>query len=298
MRMHAIRYCVISLIVLSILLSASALSAAEQKAPSFSLTDLDGANVSLDGLKGKVVGLFFWATYCPTCDESFPTMQRLSDAYRSKGAVILGVNPQLSELATRYLKQKGYKLRTLHDSYAKVSKSYGVYAIPVMVLIDRNGMIARRYIGDFPEKEITTAIDKLLRGGSVATSHSKPKSPSNMCEPIKLDSPPMWSSGRILVPMRGILQWLGASVTWNEKTRTVTASRGSKRIEIAVGSRRALVGSKGVGLDAPAQMVGGRVYVPLRFVGEALGVEVEYRAQDGGIRLKSGAKCGFVAVNG
>jgi peroxiredoxin len=296
MRMHTIRYGVLGLIVLSILLRASALSAAEQKAPDFTLKDLDGANVSLGDLKGKVAGLYFWATYCPTCEASFPIIQRLSETYARKGAVILGVNPQFSELAARFLKQKGYRLRTLHDSYGKVSTSYGIYGIPVTILIDRNGMIARRYIGEVPEKEISDTIDKLLRDSSVASSAVKPKSSPAVCEPIALDSPPTWSSGRILVPMRGILEWLGASVTWNEKARTVTAKKGSKSIEIAVGSRKARVGGKDASLDAPAQMVNGRVYVPLRFVGEALGVKVEYRPQDGGILLESGAKCGFVAL--
>jgi len=294
--MRTIRYGILGLVVLSILLTASASCAAEQKAPDFALKDLSGANVSLGDLKGKVVGLYFWATYCPTCDASFPIIQRLSDSYVRKGAVILGVSPQLSELAARFLKRKGYKLRTLHDPYSKVAKSYGVYAIPVTILIDRNGMIARRYIGEVPEKEISAAIDKLLRGGPVASPPPKPKSPPAMCEPIALDSPPMWSSGRILVPMRGVLEWLGASVTWNEKTQSVTARKGSKGIEIAVGSRKARVGGKDVSLDVAAQMVNGRVYVPLRFVGEALGVKVEYRPQDGGILLKSGAKCGFVAL--
>lgn len=288
MGIRTIRNGVLVLIALSVLLIASALSAAEQKAPDFSLQDLDGASVSLSDLKGKVVGLYFWATYCPTCDESFPIMQRLSNAPRGKGAVILGVNPQLSELAVRFLKKKGYKLRTLHDPYGKVSISFGVYAIPVMILIDRNGMIARKYFGEFPEKEISAAVDKLLRGLPLSSAPAR-------YERIKLDSPPIWSSGRILVPMRGVLQWLGAGVTWNGKTRSVLAGKGSRTVEIVVGSRSALVGKKPVNLDAPAQLIKGRVYIPLRFVAESLGITVEYRPHDGGILLKSGSKCGLVA---
>jgi len=294
MKGSTVRRGILSLIALCALLSAGASCSAERKAPDFTLADQHGVRQSLSSLRGKVVVIYFWATYCPTCAKLFPIVEKLNADYGRRGAVVLGMNAQLSQLADKYLRERGYRLRTLHDPYGKVSRSYRVPGLPVLTLIGKNGMIARTFIGQAPEKEVRAAIDKLLKGASLAAS--KPKSSSGMCEMVRLDAPPVRSSGRVLVPMRGIFQWLGAKVKWNEKARSVSASSGSRSLEVAVGSRRAKVGGKSVSLDAPPQMIGGRVYVPLRFVGQALGVKIEYRPDDGGVLLTSGSKCGFVPV--
>ena len=292
MSISAVRRSIHSLLALCMLLIASVSTAADRKAPDFTLKDLDGKQQSLSALRGKVVGLYFWATYCPECVTSFPVIQRLSGAFGGR-AVILGVNKQLPELSKRFLNRSGFRLRVLHDPYGRVTNSYGISAIPVLILIDQRGMVGRTFYGAVSEKEVRATIDALLRGNTSSTSVPKTH---GMCEEIRLDPPPVRSSGRVMVPMRGIFQWLGAKVAWNEKTRTVAASKGLRRLEVKVGSLRAKVGGKPVSLDAPPQMISGTVYVPLRFVGQALGVKVDYRPQDGGILLKSGSRCGFVQL--
>lgn len=294
MNRRTIRHGILGLLVLSVLLTASSSDSADRKATGFTLTDLAGEKQSLSGLEGKVVGLYFWATYCPECIRSFPVIQKLSSDYDRRGAVILGVNKQLPELASRFMQRNGFRLRSLHDPYGKVTSSYGITAIPVLVLIDKQGMVARTFFGRVSEKDVRTAIDSLLRGSTPVPS--KQASSQEMCEIIRLDSPPVRSSGRILVPMRGVFQWLGAKVVWSEKSRSVSAKKGSRSLAITVGSRNARVDGKTVSLDAPARLIKGRVYVPLRFVGQSLGARVEYRPQDGGILIKSGSRCGFVEV--
>lgn len=83
-------------------------------------------------------------------------------------------------------------------------------------------------------------------------------------------------AGRVLVPLRGVLEKVGATVDWNPDLRTVTALRGTTSIVMKIGERTATVGDRRVSLDVPAQIIGGATMVPLRFMGEALGSEVLY----------------------
>lgn len=95
---------------------------------------------------------------------------------------------------------------------------------------------------------------------------------------LNFDQPPVMVGGRTLVPLRGIFEALGATVVWDAPTRTVRAQRDTTNIELMLGSTRATVNGQLVTLDVPAQSVGGRTMVPLRFIGEALGADVEWRA--------------------
>ncbi|MDK2888480.1 MAG: hypothetical protein PWP72_1358 [Thermoanaerobacter sp.] len=96
-------------------------------------------------------------------------------------------------------------------------------------------------------------------------------------ERLFFDVPPLMDNGRTLVPMRRIFEALGAEVSWNEETRTVTATRGERTVSLALGQKEAVVNGKTLPLDAPARAVEGRTMVPLRFVGEALGAAVTWQ---------------------
>lgn len=88
------------------------------------------------------------------------------------------------------------------------------------------------------------------------------------------DQGPVTVQNRVLVPLRGVLEAMGAQVNWDPATQSVTAKRGSTTVMLAVGSRDASQNGNPVTLDVPATLIGGRVMVPLRFVGEALGADV------------------------
>lgn len=94
---------------------------------------------------------------------------------------------------------------------------------------------------------------------------------------LNFDQPPVMVGGRTLVPLRGIFEALGATVVWDAPTRTVRAQRDATSIELTLGSTMATVNGQPVTLDVPAQSVGGRTMVPLRFIGEALGADVDWR---------------------
>jgi len=90
------------------------------------------------------------------------------------------------------------------------------------------------------------------------------------------DSPPILRDGRVFLPIRYISEYFGAQVTWEDQTKTVTVKQGSKTISLQIGNSIAQIDGKGVSLDVPAFINGARTYVPLRFIGEALGRYVDW----------------------
>lgn len=104
-------------------------------------------------------------------------------------------------------------------------------------------------------------------------------------ELLVLDVAPQIEAGRVLVPLRGIFEALGADVSYAAATRTVQAVRGSDIIRLQIGSRQAWLNGDLVLLDVPARIVSSRTLVPLRFVSEALGAEVYWNETDRQVRI-------------
>jgi len=93
---------------------------------------------------------------------------------------------------------------------------------------------------------------------------------------LVFDVPPQAMNGRTLVPLRTIFEALGATIEWDNATKTVTAEKGDTVIVLTIGSTSPTVNGKIVPIDQPGIIVDGRTLVPLRFVGEALGVKVDW----------------------
>lgn len=90
------------------------------------------------------------------------------------------------------------------------------------------------------------------------------------------DVQPMMSNGRVMVPVRSVFEHMNANVTWNSNTQQVIAHHGAHHIVLPVNSYTAKVNDRSINLDAPAKMMAGRVMVPLRFLSESLGAEVDW----------------------
>lgn len=101
------------------------------------------------------------------------------------------------------------------------------------------------------------------------------------------DQPPVVDNGRTLVPLRGIFEGLGATVQWDQKQQLVTATRENTKVLLKIGSKAPTVNGKVVPIDVPGKVINGRTLVPLRFVGEALGVTVNYDAANKTIKITS-----------
>ena len=117
-------------------------------APDFKLTGLDGKEVSLASLKGKVVLLDFWATWCGPCKAAMPTIQKLHDEYASKGAVILGVNTweQKADAAKDYMASKKFTYGCLLKG-DDLAAAYGIKGIPTLVVIGKDGKVVEIEVG-------------------------------------------------------------------------------------------------------------------------------------------------------
>lgn len=88
--------------------------------------------------------------------------------------------------------------------------------------------------------------------------------------------PPQMQGSRILVPIRGVFEQLGATLTWNPASQTVTATRGATKTVVTVGKRDAVVDGRVANVETPPIIAEGRVMVPLRFLSQALGAKVEW----------------------
>jgi hypothetical protein len=93
------------------------------------------------------------------------------------------------------------------------------------------------------------------------------------------DVQPMMINGRVMVPLRGVFEHMGATVTWFPQTRTVIAQNSTTEVRLPIGSMTAWVGGQSVPLDSPAILRNGRTMVPLRFTAEALNANVDWLAE-------------------
>lgn len=134
-------------------------------APNFSLPTQSGKTVSLADLKGNVVMVNFWATWCGPCREEMPKLEALYERYHDLGFTLLGVNvEQDSSGVAKFLQQTPVSFKILLDTQNNVSKLYNVVAMPSTVLIDRKGNVRYVHHGYQPgyENDYQTEIRKLL----------------------------------------------------------------------------------------------------------------------------------------
>lgn len=106
-------------------------------------------------------------------------------------------------------------------------------------------------------------------------------------QPLQFDAPPVSMGGRVMVPLRGIFESLGAEVTFESSTQSIKATKGSRIVELTLGKREALLNGQLTYLDVPASTVNGRTFVPLRFVSEALNTEVRWMPATSTVALTS-----------
>lgn len=148
----------------------------DMPAPKFNLVNLEGNKVNLDDLKGKVVVVDFWATWCGPCKASFPGMQKAVNKFESSDDVEFvfidtwesgdGVTKKVSEFITT----NKYSFNVLMDLDAKVVASFGVSGIPTKFVIDKDGIIRFKSVGfggndEELVNEMTMMIE--LAGGTV-----------------------------------------------------------------------------------------------------------------------------------
>ena len=133
------------------------------QAPDFTVQDSDH-KVTLSQFRGQVVVLNFWATWCPPCIEETPSLVRMTARMKDKGVVVLAVSIDEDDAAYhRFLKDYNVDMITVRDGARKASSLYGTFGWPESYIIDRNGVIRRKFIGpvDWNSPEIIDYLSKL-----------------------------------------------------------------------------------------------------------------------------------------
>ncbi|HKF85581.1 MAG TPA: TlpA disulfide reductase family protein, partial [Candidatus Limnocylindrales bacterium] len=141
-----------------------ALAVTHDDGTTFQLTDLDGRPVRLEELRGKLVWLNFWASWCPPCQGETPVLRDLDEQYRDRGLALVGVAVQettidnVREYAQRY--ELGYPIA--FDTSADIFRLYRVYALPTQFFIGRDGTILDVVNGPLSHEDAQARIDAWL----------------------------------------------------------------------------------------------------------------------------------------
>ena len=137
-----------------------------QPAPDFALKSSSGENLRLSEYRGDVVMINFWATWCGPCRQEMPLLDELYSRYQRVGFSLLGVNiDDDSSKAMNMVAELGVSFPVLFDARKEVSKLYAVDAMPVTVLVDREGTVRHVHQGYKPgyEEKYLDEIRSLLR---------------------------------------------------------------------------------------------------------------------------------------
>ena len=137
-----------------------------QPAPDFALKSSTGENMRLSEYRGDVVMINFWATWCGPCRQEMPLLDELYERYSRVGFNLLGVNiDDDSRRAMQMIEELGVDFPVLFDATKRVSEMYDVDAMPVTVIVDREGTVRYVHQGYKPgyEDKYLTEIRTLLR---------------------------------------------------------------------------------------------------------------------------------------
>ncbi len=147
------------------LLLANPRRAREEVAPNFEVTTLQGEELVLKQMTGKIVVLDFWATWCPSCRDSVGELKELSRKYRSDKVVVISISADEDDAAWRqFIAKKKMEWPQYRDADRKVRKSFGVDEFPTYLVIDGEGFVKARIIGLDPREDVVHRLKSTLAG--------------------------------------------------------------------------------------------------------------------------------------
>jgi peroxiredoxin len=162
-----LRRCLQVVLVLACLFPFSAYARIEQAAaPDFTLQSLTGETVRLAELRGQVVLINFWASWCGPCRQEMPVLDRLHHRYKDAGFTVIGINVEGEAAPARALVDKtGVTFPVLIDEGQLISKRYDLKAMPSTVVVDRDGNVRYVHRGYKPgdEEKYVQVVKELIR---------------------------------------------------------------------------------------------------------------------------------------
>ncbi len=155
-------------------------------APAFAGDGLDEKPLSLESLRGRVVVLDFWATWCMPCVQSMPQIQKLADKYADQPVTVIGLNQDergKDKKIREFLADKKITFRQFLDPAGKLGRKFKVAAIPCTFVLDKQGVVQAVHVGMAQDLETTIGgeIEKLLKGEQVYDP-TKPKAEEKPAE--------------------------------------------------------------------------------------------------------------------
>ena len=137
-----------------------------REAPDFTVSLLEGGKLSLRELRGKIVVVNFWASWCyPACWNEAPRLEAAWRRYKDQGVVLVGIVYQDTEgNAKDFIQKHGKTYLNGMDHKSRIAIEYGVYGVPETFFIDREGKIAYKHIGEISMEILTSQIERLLAG--------------------------------------------------------------------------------------------------------------------------------------
>lgn len=132
-------------------------------APDFTLSTVEGTKIALQHLKGQVVLLNLWATWCSPCQAEMPVFETTFQQYREQGFTVLAVNQgEAAPAVQSFFHDYGLTFPALLDAEGAVSRAYTVHALPSSFLIDRQGRLRMVYRGPISRMILAGAVEHLL----------------------------------------------------------------------------------------------------------------------------------------
>ncbi len=132
-------------------------------APDFVLTSFDGQRIQLSDYRGQIVVLNFWATWCPPCRVEAPVLQRAAERLESAGVTILGIDVWDDQAAAiEFLNETGVTYPNAEDSTRLIPVEFGVTGLPETFVIDRQGVLVRRWVGPLSDADLDNLLAPVL----------------------------------------------------------------------------------------------------------------------------------------
>lgn len=132
------------------------------KAPDFTLTDLNGQRQQLSEYRGQGVFVNFWGTWCKPCEKEFPLMEKQYQNYKDQGVQILAVNIAQSDYEVKqYAEQKSLTFPIVIDKNKSVMEAYNIRPLPTTMLINPDGKIVKIITGEMSEEDIKDYMEEI-----------------------------------------------------------------------------------------------------------------------------------------